>query len=126
MEKYSEEKEMMMRKRRRMMRRRRRMMRRRRRWRGRSGRRRIGRTACWWRRALVSMAMCLSARVVARSSTPTLSSTPTRSFSLWGKDHHQEIILSLNVIGRRKERGWFWPASGRKQLYSTNFIGNQL
>ena len=71
-EEYNEEKEMMMRKRRRMMRRRRRMMRRRRRWRGREGMRRICRTACWWRRALVSMAICLSAKVVARSSTPTL------------------------------------------------------
>ena len=38
----------------------------------------------------------------------------------------KEIILNLNMMGRRKERGWFWPASGREQISSTNFIGNQL
>ena len=48
-----------MRKRRMMIRRRRRMMRRRRRWRGRKGMRRICRTACWWRRALLSF-RCIS------------------------------------------------------------------
>ena len=35
-----------------------------------------------------TLAMCVSARVVARSSTPTVAYTDTRSFSLWGKDHH--------------------------------------
>ena len=48
-----------MRKRRRMMGRRRIMMKRRRRWRGREGMRRIYRTACWWRRELLSFP-CIS------------------------------------------------------------------
>ena len=33
---------------------------------------------------------------------------------------------NLNVMGKRKKRGWFWPASGRRQISSTNFIRNQL
>ena len=33
-----------------------------------------------------TLAMCVSARLVARSSKPTVASTDTRSFSLWGKD----------------------------------------
>ena len=33
---------------------------------------------------------------------------------------------NLNVVRKRKERGWFWPASGRRQISSTNFIRNQL
>ena len=48
-------------------------------------------------------------------------------FSMWGKDHYWgDHPQSEHVGGRRRGRGLFWPAPGRRQTSSTLSNGNLL
>ena len=86
-----------------------------------------------------TVAMCLSAKVVARSSRPTTSSTDKRSLCLaslttgkafatspcycGARTTIDEIILNSTLGGRRRGKGPFWPAPGRRQISFTISIG---
>ena len=74
-----------------------------------------------------TMDMCLSTRVVARSSTPTAlrdtrsfgvaSLTTGRAFATFpcgARTTIEAIILNLNMKSRRRGRGWFWPDPGKR------------
>ena len=107
------------------MRRRRGMMRRRRRWRGGEGIRRICRTACWWRRALVSFPCISCYKVVSAkkklnnhivemdkdpsSCIPCYTTFERRTFFL-GTALCISIIIHLQILwkcllqGKKRER----------------------
>ena len=88
-----------------------------------------------------TVAMCLSARVVARRSTPTAALRDTISLCLASLTVQEELLPLLHVGqrpllrrsssiwscgGRRRGRGLFWPAPGRGQTSSTLSNGNLL
>ena len=57
-----------------------------------------------------AVAMCFSARVLARSSTPTTASTDTRNFFVvnlatsqcWARNTIEEIFFNINLMGKEE------------------------